>query len=52
MGKVTGFLEYDRVENKVISPKTRVKNFKEWTAESRIGTTNVLLIILFLNGMS
>ena len=30
MGKVTGFLEYDRVENKSISPKTRVKNFKEF----------------------
>ena len=30
MGKVTGFLEYDRVENKSISPETRVKNFKEF----------------------
>ena len=30
MGKVTGFLEYDRVENESISPKTRVKNFKEF----------------------
>ena len=30
MGKVTGFLEYDRVENKSIPPKTRVKNFKEF----------------------
>ena len=30
MGKVTGFLEYDRVENKSISPKSRVKNFKEF----------------------
>ena len=30
MGKVTGFLEYDRVESKSISPKTRVKNFKEF----------------------
>ena len=29
MGKVTGFLEYDRVENKTISPKTRVKNFND-----------------------
>ena len=30
MGKVTGFLEYDRIENKSVSPKTRVKNFKEF----------------------
>ncbi len=30
MGKVTGFLEFDRVENKSISPKVRVKNFKEF----------------------
>ena len=30
MGKVTGFLEHDRAENKLVSPKTRVKNFKEF----------------------
>ncbi len=30
MGKVTGFLEFDRVESKSISPKKRVKNFKEF----------------------
>ena len=30
MGKVTGFLEFDRVENKSISPKTRVKNYNEF----------------------
>ena len=34
MGKVTGFLEYDRVENKSISPETRVKNFKEFIIPS------------------
>ena len=30
MGKVTGFLEFDRVENKSISPKVIFKNFKEF----------------------
>ena len=30
MGKVTGFLEFERIENKSINPKTRVKNFKEF----------------------
>ena len=30
MGKVTGFLEFDREENKTISPNSRIKNFKEF----------------------
>ncbi len=30
MAKVTGFLEFDRVENKSINPKVRVKNFEEF----------------------
>ena len=30
MGKVTGFLDFERIENKSIAPKTRVKNFKEF----------------------
>jgi len=31
MAKVTGFLEYDRVENKSVDPQLRVKNYKEFT---------------------
>ena len=30
MAKVTGFLEFDRVENKSINPKVRVRNFDEF----------------------
>ena len=30
MGKATGFLEYKRQENKEISPRERIKNFKEF----------------------
>ena len=30
MAKVTGFLEYDRVENKSINPIKRIKNFNEF----------------------
>ena len=30
MAKVTGFLEFDRVETKSINPKVRVKNFDEF----------------------
>jgi len=30
MGKPTGFLEYERVEAKAISPKERIKNFNEF----------------------
>ena len=30
MAKVTGFLEHDRQENTVVSPETRIKNFKEF----------------------
>ncbi|MBS91561.1 MAG: glutamate synthase [Rickettsiales bacterium] len=30
MAKVTGFLEFDRVENKSIKPKVRVRNFEEF----------------------
>ena len=29
MAKVTGFLEHDRQENTVVSPETRIKNFKD-----------------------
>ena len=30
MGKPTGFLEYERVEAKAVSPKERIKNFNEF----------------------
>lgn len=30
MGKPTGFLDYDRVEAKAVSPKERIKNFNEF----------------------
>lgn len=30
MGKKTGFLEYDRVETKAVTPKERIKNFNEF----------------------
>ncbi len=30
MGKPTGFLDYERKNNKALSPKTRIKNFKEF----------------------
>ena len=30
MAKVTGFLEFDRTENKSVNPKVRVKNFDEF----------------------
>ena len=32
MGKLTGFLEYDRVSNKMIPPAERIKNFDEFYA--------------------
>lgn len=32
MGKPTGFLEYNRVNSKAVSPKTRIKNFNEFHA--------------------
>ncbi len=31
MAKITGFLDFDREENETISPRTRIKNFKEFT---------------------
>ena len=30
MGKATGFLDYDRKENKAVEPADRIKNFKEF----------------------
>ena len=33
MGKATGFLEYERVENKVCDPLTRIADFKEFKCE-------------------
>ena len=30
MAKITGFLEYDRIESKSIEPKVRIKNFDEF----------------------
>ena len=30
MAKVTGFLEFDRLESKSINPKVRIKNFDEF----------------------
>ena len=30
MGKATGFLDYDRKENKAVEPTERIKNFKEF----------------------
>ena len=42
MGKVTGFLEFDRVENKSISPKVRVKNFKEF-----LPTVEIIVLITY-----
>ena len=30
MGKATGFLDYDRKENKAVGPTERIKNFKEF----------------------
>ena len=35
MGKPTGFLEYDRKENKNIAPKDRIRNYDEFTKEVR-----------------
>ena len=30
MAKVTGFLEFDRIENKSINPKVRIRNYDEF----------------------
>ena len=31
MGKIRGFLEFDKLEEYTIDPKRRIKNFKEFT---------------------
>ena len=31
MGKIKGFMEYDRLKESVIEPKKRIKNYKEFT---------------------
>ena len=30
MGKATGFLEYERVENAGLEPEERIKNYREF----------------------
>ena len=31
MGKIKGFIEFDRLKESTIAPKKRIKNFKEFT---------------------
>ena len=31
MGKLRGFMEYDRIKESTVDPKERVKNFNEFT---------------------
>ena len=31
MGKIKGFMEYDRMKESVIEPKKRIKNYREFT---------------------
>ena len=31
MGKVTGFMEFDRIEEAHLEPQERVKNYREFT---------------------
>ena len=31
MGKLRGFLEYDRIKEETIAPKERIGNYKEFT---------------------
>ena len=38
MGKQTGFLEYERVENKEIPVKVRIQGYEEFHAYSSVGT--------------
>ena len=31
MGKIKGFMEYDRLKEPVVDPKKRIKNYNEFT---------------------
>ena len=31
MGKLRGFMEYDRIKEEAIDPKKRIENYKEFT---------------------
>ena len=31
MGKIKGFMEYDRLKESVVDPKKRIKNYNEFT---------------------
>ena len=31
MGKLRGFMEYDRIKEPVVTPKKRIRNYKEFT---------------------
>ena len=38
MGKATGFLEYERVENAGLEPEERIKNYREFHTPLDLGT--------------
>ncbi len=35
MGKIKGFMEYDRLSESVIEPKKRIKNYNEFTIKPK-----------------
>ena len=47
MGKETGFLEYNRTNNKDVPPEERIKNFEEFLY-SKIGLVIFYVTILIL----
>ena len=36
MGKIKGFMEYDRLKESVVDPKKRIKNYNEFTITPKI----------------
>ena len=53
MGKIKGFMEYDRLKEPVIDPKERIKNYNEFTiapkTESFKNKELVVWIVVFLS---
>ena len=36
MGKIKGFMEFDRIKEPAIAPKRRIKNYKEFTVALKL----------------
>ena len=36
MGKLRGFMEYDRINEEAIDPKKRIENYKEFTVAPKL----------------